>query len=161
MLRSGLGKRGDTTVEMGFFMIALIIAAVVAGSFIQKIVSDINGETFEKNYIARDIALTIDVVYAAPGDVEFTYSLKSFKLDVDIRESKVDVKKNVCKKNELPGVYNFFGDREDALKGIIVKKDSGPAPMLIVFSKKGGEVTMKADGNAALHEAISDVCGKA
>lgn len=161
-VRLGFGKRGDAvSVETGFFVMTLVISLAVSAPFIQKTVSDIRGETFEKNYIARDIALMIDALYAAPGDIEFIYSLKSYKFDVELKDSEVFVRKSACDKKEVGGIYAFFGDRKNGLKAVIMPKNKDSVKeMLIVFSKKDGELTLNADGNGEFWNELSEACKK-
>lgn len=155
MLRRRIGKRGaePTTTQLWFIVIALVLAGAVSLSFLKKTVDDITGVTYEKNYIARDIALLSDAVYAAPGNVEYSYSLRNYKFDVEIKDSKVFVKKAICDKREVPGVYGFFGDTSNGLKKVVTRKsEAGPAPVIIIFSKNEGAVSLRADGNGEVHD---------
>lgn len=137
MLRRGiLEKRGDvSTVEVGFIAVGLLLAGAVTLGMLKKTVDDIKGTTYEKNYFARDIALALDAVYAAPGDVEYIYSMKGYKFVVEIKNSKVFVKESLTEEDNIAGVYDFFGDPESKLQVAIAPVAT---PVLITFSKKKG-----------------------
>ena len=144
-----LGKRGQeaVTVKLWFVIIGLILAGVVSLSFVAKTVQTIKGTTLEKNFIARDIALALDAVYAAPGDVEYTYSMKNYKFVVEIRNSKVFVKESPSEADSIAGIYDYFDGQKDEDKlsvRIIPNKDS-PLPALLVLNNKNDKVFVKAE----------------
>ncbi len=157
MLKRGFGKKGEeqSTLQVGFILIGLILAGIVVLGSLQKTVDDVNGTTLEKNYIARDIALTLDAVYAAPGDIEYTYSMKNYKFVVEIKNSKVFVKKELNEKDSIAGIYDYFGDPASKLSIRILplpdKED--PRPMLVKLSNKNDVVLVDA-GNAVLDENV-------
>ncbi len=74
-------KRGAFDIQ--YTVIAEIILATIIFiallSYVQGVASD---SLFEQNFLARDVGLLIDSVYAAPGDLSKTY-------DVSIAENKL------------------------------------------------------------------------
>lgn len=143
------GKRGTEGQTVLIYMAFGILAAgLIISGIVNKSLKDIKGETLEKNYIARDIALVVDAIYAAPGDLEYAYSERSYKYVVEFSDGRVFVKKNAEDMNI--GVYGFFDGGlkgSDKLKAVFVPNKNNPAPMLIIFTKKDGTVSVRAENN--------------
>lgn len=141
------GKRGSEGQTVLVYMAFGILAAVlVILGIMDKSLEDIKGETLEKNYIARDVALVLDAVYAVPGDLEYAYSERSYKYVVEFSEGRVFVKKNAGDRNI--GVYGFFDGGltgKDKLKGVFVPNNI--APMALIFVKKDGIVSVRAENS--------------
>lgn len=57
-------------------LIALVFVGVLALFYFNFINNLVNNSVYERNYYARDTALTASVMYAAPGDVSYTYGIK-------------------------------------------------------------------------------------
>lgn len=90
-------KRGQHgNIELWFLLAAFLIAAVAGLDLIQNTKNTLEGNLLEKNYIARDLALTLDAIYASPGNVIYTYSLadrlQKNDFRIEIRDNKVFVK---------------------------------------------------------------------
>jgi hypothetical protein len=160
MLKRGFGKKGaeETTTQVGFILIGLILAGIVVLGSLRKTVDDVNGTTLEKNYIARDIALALDAVYAAPGDIEYTYSMKNYKFVVEIKGSRVFVKK-LDEEDSIAGVYDYFGDPDSKLNVRILPPPPSPdekdtPPMLVKLKNKNDVVLVDAGGSAHLDENV-------
>ncbi|MBI2580769.1 hypothetical protein HYV85_03075 [Candidatus Woesearchaeota archaeon] len=140
------GKRGvEGVTAIGFLIIGLLFAGIVSLGIVERAWSDIKGETLEKNYIARDIALLLDAVYASPGDLEYIYSMKGYKYVVEIKNSKVTVNKPGGKEQNAAFYAYFDGGvkEEDKLNARFFPIPENPAPMLIVIVKKDGVVSIK------------------
>ena len=57
-----------------FFTMFDVVLAVVVFLALMDYVVDVQKQTiFERNYIARDTAILINTLSAAPGDVSYTY----------------------------------------------------------------------------------------
>ncbi len=155
----GVGKRGQAAAKAtGFILIGLLLAAVVSVSFMKKTFQDVTGVTLEKKYLSRDIALTLDAIYAAPGDVEYGYFMKDYNFFVEIRGSKVFIKESRCEKDEIAGIYPYYDGLEDAdkLNGRISPDSDELSKMNIVFAKKGGVVGISVvNGNVEVYKACS------
>ena len=154
-------KRGEsTTREVWFLIIGLVLAALVSVTFLQKAADDLKGITLEKNYIARDIALTLDAIFASPGDVEYDYSLKTYKFPIESKAGVVLVKKTVAEQDATAGRYEWYGDSRpmgDKLKFCIIPDtfENSP-PTILTFKKKSGIVSVTAQ-----HAQVSQTCGSA
>lgn len=142
------GKRGAEGVTViGFLIIGLLFAGIVTTGIVERAWSAIKGETLEKNYIARDMALLLDAVYASPGDVEYVYSMKGYKYVVELKNSRVIINKPGAKEQNA-GFYAYFDGGikdEEKLNARFFPIPDNPAPMLIVIVKKGGVVSARAE----------------
>lgn len=129
----------------------LVLAAIITLTFLDKAVNDLKGETLEKNYIARDIALALDAVYAAPGDIEYTYSMRDYKYVVEIRDNMVRVRKNLGESDNVAGVYDYFGSNREGSKMAyrIIPSPGSEAPALVHLGNRDGNLFVMAD-NAAV-----------
>ena len=160
MLKMGFGKLGQepTTIQLWFVVIGLILAFFVSCSSVHKTYSDLNGKTYEKNYFARDIALAVDAVYAAPGDVEYTYSMKrpEYKFVIELKNSKVFVKEKIDDPDTTAGIYDYFWNTDKPLDVSISPLPDNPKPMLIIFAKKDGVLSIKAE-NADLKLNVAHI----
>lgn len=56
-------------------LIALVFVGVLALFYFKFINNLVNNSLYERNYYARDTALMTSVMYAAPGDVSYLYSI--------------------------------------------------------------------------------------
>jgi hypothetical protein len=61
-----MNKRGEISYDV---LINLVLASMVVVAISYYIADVATDSLFEQNFMARDIALTTDSVYAAPGDV--------------------------------------------------------------------------------------------
>ena len=140
MAKLGFGKHGaeSTTMQLWFVIIGLILAGLVSCSSVKKTYDDLSGTTYEKNYIAREVALSLDAVYAAPGDIEYTYSMRNYKFVVEIKNSKVFVKDTLCEPDNTAGIYDYFWNTDKPLSVSIspLPDEKDVRPMLIRLSKK-------------------------
>ncbi len=72
--RGGLSKsKAGMTHDQFFIIFDLILAGVVFTSLLFFINGIKDNSIFERNYIARDTALLLNTLYAAPGDVSYLY----------------------------------------------------------------------------------------
>lgn len=152
-------KRGQaTTTQIGMIMAGLVLAGIVILAFLGKTVKDLKGETYEKNYMARDIGLALDAVYAAPGDVEYTYSMKNYKYVVEIKNSMVLVKKEPGEEDKIAGVYDYFdGSKEHEKLNVRIipnpDSDENKVPTLVYLGNRDRDVFVSA-ANAKVERGV-------
>lgn len=96
--RSIKGKRATVQLYMNFF--ELILAAIILVTFFLFVKGIRENTTLEKNYLARDIALTIDAVYAAPGEISAAYPTDELKDDANMNKYIVELKDNLVRVRE-------------------------------------------------------------
>lgn len=105
------GKKGGIVHEQFFniFEIALAILILLA---LLKFIYDISNKTiFEKNYMARDLAILLNTLYSAPGEVRYDYSENIEGLVFDFAGNKVEI---LTKKDEeSTKVFYPFGKNKN------------------------------------------------
>ncbi len=79
--KKGLNK------DIFFNVFEYILAAIVVIALFNFIKDIQEGTIFEKNFLVRDISLTINTLYAAPGEVIYAYGENTSKLILDFSES--------------------------------------------------------------------------
>jgi len=104
------GKRGNILNEMFFSIFQLVILAFILIGlkvWVDNVVSD---ETFERNFMARDVALLIDTVYTAPGNVEVDYPQNTRHLNFTFEPNLVRITHPDETASVPPAVYPFAED---------------------------------------------------
>ncbi len=156
-----MGKRGEaySTGELWLLIGAFLLASFAGLDLLKDTSARINGTLLEKNYIARDLAMTIEAIEASPGDITYTYNLGTYRFYVDLSRGKISVKesfdepqpvsyriigihltnKDYVSPSNTRGYSIFMPDyKTTALPDIACKK-----PIKIIISKK-----FAADGHA-------------
>jgi len=103
-----LGKKAFShDLFFDIFELFLVVVIVLA---LANFIADVADQTlFEKNYLARDVSILIDAIYAAPGDVAYLYDEKTTAYQFNIAKSKVTVNKD--KEQATPNaIYYLFGE---------------------------------------------------
>ena len=81
-------KKGDLVIYVG---IVFLISAMVFVVFYSEAKEQGTGEFLFKAAVARDIALLLEGLYAAPGDVEFIYPTELSGYGVKVQDNIVSV----------------------------------------------------------------------
>ena len=77
--------------DLFFNVFELILAAIVIIALFQ-FVNDVAEQTiFAKNYFARDMALLVNALYAAPGEVDYTYNEDTSNFIFDFNSNRLTV----------------------------------------------------------------------
>jgi len=100
-------NRETILIVFGFFVAALAIL-----SLYETGKEALDQESLFKNYLARDLALLIDAVYAAPGDVEYLYTMDprhTFHVNAVEGEVQVSSKSDFEREDEIFS-YRFAYD---------------------------------------------------
>lgn len=82
MLMDRLGKKGIVEQIQFETIMELILAAIVAVALFVYVANVSSNALFEQNFMARDLGLLIDAIYAAPGNISCIY-------DTTIAENKI------------------------------------------------------------------------
>ncbi|MFH1399601.1 MAG: hypothetical protein ABIG95_05825 [Candidatus Woesearchaeota archaeon] len=110
MIKKRLGKKGDVSNETLFTIFELIVFlffAYIMFSFVR----DIERSTlFEKNYLARDIALVIDSVYASPHKTYYAYPENVSRFQISAKLNKVRIKEAEQEGEHVDKIYWFADD---------------------------------------------------
>ena len=113
-----------------FITIIIIVVALVVALMLPYIAKAYaSGDVVLRTAAARDIALTISMIYAYPYDMEATYDFDLSKFLVKISENQVTVGKDLKRGSK----YNFVAIGDDK-PGFILKN-----PKKIIFGKKDGK----------------------
>ncbi len=112
-------------------LLAIILAALLA--YVRDVVTD---KTFEKNFLARDVALTLDALYAAPNDAYVDYSTEEGIFTFDFQQNKVTVSNAKQQETEeqkplekelaidiSKGEYHFAEDKDIYLEHVAITSD--------------------------------------
>ncbi|MCP3683004.1 MAG: hypothetical protein GY861_09965 [bacterium] len=141
-------KRGQVTIET---MIELFLATLIVIGLMTYVGNATSDTTFHKMFLARDVALLLDSVYAAPGDVDYIYYLGENTFRFDIGESKVVV-------SELDGTRSkSYTYAEDSLMTNPTWSTETPIKA-IEISKRGDVVSVSGisyDPNQNAREVFS------
>ncbi len=168
------GKRGQySNIELWFLVAAFVLASVAGIDLLRDASQRLEGTLLEKNFIARDLAMAIEAVYASPGDIDFVYGLGNYRYKIDIvggkvivRDGKGEVSYRVIGVPASDAKYKSYGNPEGlkvrmgnfvTVTVLDVKACNKPAS--IVLSKK-----FKKDGNSEISIAGKNailVCEKA
>ena len=117
-------KKGETesNIELWFLIASLLLAAAAGISLLSEAVDRIQGKTLEKNFIARDLALTLDAVYAGAGDVEYFYDLGKNGYFVNVDEDAVRIGES--QDDSKPVVYRTVGFFPDEFELFVKTSDT-------------------------------------
>ena len=118
-----MNKRGieERVILWAFYSFLAVFLLLVFINYIKEAATGVN---LQKEFLARDLALTLDAAYASPMDISVIYNLK---------DNTILVKGNVIKvKGEFATLveYSFANDTLSNIDGtykdkIIIKKDNG------------------------------------
>jgi len=80
--RGIFSSRRASTEEQSVFFFGEIILIGIVFLILLSYVNSIRDDTLmEKNYLSRDLALIVDSIYSAPGNIEYSYSFKDVGLE--------------------------------------------------------------------------------
>jgi len=86
-----MNKRGEEA-QLCLIM-EIVIGILVAGLFISMATNYDSYSNIHKIFIEQDLKLLSESLLSAPGEIEFTYPLKSY-YDVSISSTEIQVKNN-------------------------------------------------------------------
>jgi len=120
-------------------MIQLIIVMFVFAILMSYVKSVEKDTLFEKDYLAKDMALIIDANYAAPGEIDYSY--KNTRVDIkkfnfEFKDQKLRVTESV--KSQDAGMIESYGDVKS--KEVYTHLNS---PETINFHKKDGSLQIE------------------
>jgi N-acetylmuramoyl-L-alanine amidase len=147
-----LGKKGqemETEVYSTLMQIAILVFVLLSLGFYLKSVRD--NTLFEKMYLARDVALVMNTLYAAPENTGMIYAAG----EVNLANYSFDAKDNyitVSKKDESSGnekYYHYATDRayEEKFSAIVNSKT-------ITFIKDDNHAAVNSSNEFILNDLI-------
>lgn len=93
--KRGFLNNKATTYLIWFVLIEIILISMISIGFWRFLASVKDDNIFEKNYLARDIALTATAINSAPGDIKYTYNLNAPSFDLQFEKNMVIVSEPV------------------------------------------------------------------
>lgn len=129
-------KRGAAVLVM--FQAAELVLLGIAILCLVLIMFKLSETSYEKNFMARDLALLIDTIYASPGELEYTYDMKGYKFDLEIKDGHVNVYDSGFKS---PQSYRFAEKEDIEIEGF---RTPAGAPSAVKFVKKGDKIKIEA-----------------
>ncbi len=127
-----MDKRGEA--DQYFAMFQIIIAAIIVLGVYLYAKNTVESTALEKEYLARDLALILDLIYASPGDLSYTYYMDKNKLDVKIAKGEVLISENGLK----PAKYNYAENEDFRNPSFEMQK-----PKQLTFTKTGREIAIE------------------
>src|SRR3989344_3720260 len=91
-------KRGQLVYKA---LLVIIASGIVVTAFLAAGKSYGSQEAFYKLAVARDLALTIDLIYGLPGNIEYIYPNDISDYDIEVKDSLVKVYSHNLGKTEI------------------------------------------------------------
>ncbi len=118
-----MNKRGieERVILWAFYSFLAVFLLLVFINYVKEAATGVN---LQKQFLARDLALTLDSVYAAPNDIS---------IDYELQDKIIEIKGNLIKVSKqftIPVEYSFASDSISNIDGIykdkiIIKKENG------------------------------------
>jgi hypothetical protein len=105
-MKRGFNCKGDIPSQALFFLFEVLMVMVVLVALLSYVDSLRKSTLFEKNYLSRDIALTLDTLGTLPGNIFYLYSnyrVNLSKFDIDFTNNLVSVND----KGQQSGMISF------------------------------------------------------
>ena len=102
-------------------LVVIIASALVFLSFLQAAKEYGNQEAYYKLAVAKDLALTINLMYALPGNIEFTYPNDVSGYDIKIKENTIRI--YYGEGDKVVGIYTYAGTDKDSINVHIKNSD--------------------------------------
>jgi len=100
-------KRGQLVYES---LLVIIASVIIISAFIQAGKSYGSQTAFYKLAVARDLALTIDLVYALPGNMQYVYPNDISGYDLDIIGNTIRIyDRKLGSQDTTPASHHFAG----------------------------------------------------
>lgn len=123
-------KRGQLVFKA---LIVIIASAIVIVAFLQAGKSYGSQEAFYKLAVARDLALTIDLMYSLPGYIEYKYPNDISGYNIKVENNRVIVSESKST-DVTPGSHGFAGISSDEFKASVEGKK------FVKLSKAGNKI---------------------
>ena len=85
-----MNKKGDVSelfIRAAYLLLAFILLLMIW----THASSESRGDKFVQNYLARDLALLTETLYASPGNLDLKYELSETNYKISFREGIVEV----------------------------------------------------------------------
>ena len=100
-------------IHLEFFTVfELVLAAIVIISLIMFVEDVVRQTIFEKNFLARDIAILVNTLYASPGAVAYDYGEEIDEFVLWFEDNRISVYGKKEKREDVSTFY-LFADRKN------------------------------------------------
>ena len=106
-------KRGQLVFEA---LLVIIASGVVISAFVMAGKSYGSQDAYYRLAVSKDLALAIDLMYALPGDVVFTYPNDVSSYDIEIKDYSIRVYSHKSSLDPVVGTYSFAGTSTDKIE---------------------------------------------
>lgn len=128
-------KRGQLVYKA---LLVIIASAIVIIAFVAAGKSYGAQEAYYRLAVARDLALTIDLIYSLPGDIQYTYPNDVSDYDIEVKYATVKVFSHKAGRlDTIAPFYSFVGNGKDSIDAEIKGKK------LIMIQKTNGKIKIK------------------
>lgn len=103
-------KRASEDVLSLTTVIEFILLLLVAGLIAMIIIRETNNDTFEKRFLAKDIAMFIDTLHASPNTILVRYPEDTFQYTYEFKKPKVTIYKENQKELSETFVFSMQKD---------------------------------------------------
>lgn len=143
-MKSALPGKEGMTHDLFFNMFELVLAAIVIIALINFVTDAVSKSIFEKNYLARDLALLVNTIYSAPGELTYNYeqSLDNYQFEFDFRQNQVLVHEKEDKVEESPTSYIFAENKNIPFQYKTLSQENGKIG--IIFYKLKDSVNVES-----------------
>ena len=86
-----MNKRGEEAQL--YLIMEIVIGILVAGMFVSMATNYDSYSNIHKIYIEQDLKLLSETLLSSPGEIEYTYPIKSY-FDVSLTSEEIQVKNN-------------------------------------------------------------------
>jgi len=138
-----LNSRKAVEHELFFNIFELVLVVIVAFALFNFVKSIEKDTLFQKTYLARDVALVVNTLYAAPGDVSYTYVENGHDntYNIDFAENTVSVSSAEDKDGSVVPFYHF--DEDKNLKFIYNFVENNKGIVSADFSKSQDRINVE------------------
>lgn len=119
------GKRGAFNTVVNW-IIQLAIPGLFLLTMLGWISETASNDLFERNYLARDLALVVDTIYASPGNVKVVYPTLSRGYTLEFTHNRVDVYDQTVDINPplfRRGIYIYAEDLNIPIQPVVLAPD--------------------------------------
>ena len=122
-----LNNKKGISDEMFFNIFEIVLAFIVILSLFNFVSGVVKQTIFEKNYLARDASALVNTIYAAPGDLEYTYyeNAKGNTFLFNFMQNKIEIYEPQETDSSSRVFYLFAEDKNTPFKYLTIKNDKG------------------------------------
>jgi len=134
-------NRKGISHDLFFNVFELVLAFIVILALFQFITDVVEQTIFEKNFLARDLSVLVNTLYAAPGNVVYNYDEDMDNFILNFEKNKISVFEKGENEDDVTTFYLFAENNE--IPFIVNKLEVNSKKITIIFDKS--ERNLKVD----------------